>query len=34
MWAPVLQGKYRHASESDQAVVERHIDRTMRGSIG
>jgi hypothetical protein len=34
MWAAVLQSKYRHASESDQAVVERCIDRTMHRSIG
>jgi hypothetical protein len=34
MWAAVLQGKYRHARESDQAVVERCVDRTIRGSIG
>jgi hypothetical protein len=28
------QGKDRHSSESDQAVVERRVDRTIRGSIG
>jgi len=33
MWSAVLQGKYRRARESDQAVVERGVDRTIGGAI-